>query len=60
MEGANIKKFRELNNMSQQQLANEIGVTQSYIAQIERGTRAIPLPLAKQIASVLNVSITDF
>lgn len=60
MEGANIKKFRKQSGLSQAQLADVLGVSQPYIAQIERGTKPVPLPLAKEIASVLNVSITDF
>ena len=37
--GENIKKRREAKGLSQAELAGAIGVGQSYLSQIERGTK---------------------
>ena len=39
--GENIRNRREELSMTQQQLADEVGVSRPLIAQIERGTRAL-------------------
>ena len=55
----NLKRFRCALNMTQANLAQEVGVTQSLVAQWERGASmpsAARLPL---LASVLNCTIDD-
>lgn len=49
----NIRKKCEL---SQQQVANTVGISQSYYSAIESGARGnhLPVPLAKKIAEVLG------
>ena len=55
-----IKKKRKEKNLTQEQLANLVGVERTYITQIERGTKAPSLPLAKQIAEALGCSVAEF
>jgi len=57
--GENIKNLRLLNDMTQEQLGNKVGVTISMISQIERGTKAVTLPLGKQLAEVFGCTIDD-
>lgn len=57
--GENMKMIRESRNISQCELAERIYVRQSTICQIERGTRALTLPLAVQITKVLDCTIDD-
>lgn len=57
--GENIKNLRLLNDMTQEQLGDKVGVTISMISQIERGTKAVTLPLGKQIAEVFGCTVDD-
>lgn len=55
--GENIRKYRVGKQITQKELASEIGVTQSMIAQIERETKTLTLPLGKEIARALDVNL---
>ena len=57
--GENIAKLRNEIGLSQRELAEDVGISQSMVAQIERGSKALTVPLAKQIAEKLGKSITD-
>lgn len=57
--GENIKHLRERRNLTQSELAEIVGVTQSMIAQLERGTKTLTVPLGKDIAKVLDCRLTD-
>lgn len=52
-----LKEIREKNNLTKQQLANKIGVTERYIAFIEQGERTPSLEIAGKIANVLKSSV---
>ena len=56
----NIRKIRISRNLTQKELADNVGVKQSYIAQIERGTKIPTLTLGKDIADALGCSLYDF
>ncbi len=56
----NIRKIRISRNLTQKELADNVGVKQSYIAQIERGTKIPTLTLGKDIADALRCSLYDF
>ena len=45
--------------MSQVELAGAVNVTQSMIAQIERGTKALTMELGREISETLGVSINE-
>ena len=58
--GDNVKRIRTERNMTQLELAKRVGCSQSMINQIERGTKALNVNLAAQIAEVLECGINDF
>ena len=54
---ANIKKYRLLNNMSQQELAEKVGYKgKSMIAQIEKGTVNLSASMISKFAEVFHVT----
>ena len=57
--GANLKRLRTDKGMSQTELAGAVNVTQSMIAQVERGTKALTMELGKKISEVLGVSVNE-
>lgn len=50
-----LKELRKAKKITQEQLADIIGVSQSLIALIEKGKRDIDFTLAEQLAKALNV-----
>ena len=58
--GEYIKKIRNNNGLTQEALANEVGITRPMLAQIERGTKILTLPLALALADELHCSVYDF
>jgi len=60
MLGENVKRYREQANMTQQQLADRLGVNQSLVGQIERGSRyGGPAVIIGEMAEILNVTTDD-
>lgn len=57
--GSNLKTIREEHGFTQEQLAEAVGVRQSMIAQIERGTKALTIVLGAEIAGVLHCRLDD-
>lgn len=57
--GENIRKLRIAKNITQAELAEQTGITQSMLCQIERGTKTVTMPLGKQISEVLKCSVED-
>lgn len=58
--GENIKRLRVIRGIQQVELAEKLGISQSMLCQIERGTKAVTLPLGKQIAEILDCTVDDF
>ncbi|WP_418815764.1 helix-turn-helix domain-containing protein [Pseudoruminococcus massiliensis] len=58
--GENLKKIRTEAGITQATLADKVGIGRSMLAQIERGTKALSLPLAETIATELGCDIYDF
>ena len=55
-----IRRLREAQRLTQEELAKKAGVTQGYIAQLERGLRKNPsLPALKKLAKALGVPMTE-
>ena len=50
-----LKRYRNAARLSQQQLADSVGIAKSYISSLELGYRAPHLNLLVKIASALNV-----
>lgn len=56
----NIRRYRfNANEMTQQQLADEVGTSRQTIVAIEKGNYSPSLELAFRIAGVFNSSIDD-
>lgn len=57
----NIKKKREEANLTQQQLADRVGITMNYLAKIEsnRMQRGFTLAIIGRIADALNLDIRE-
>lgn len=54
-----LKEIREDRHMTQVELAEKLGVGQSFISRVERGTKALPLSMAYEISQVLKCSIDE-
>lgn len=59
MIGDNIKKFRKIKKLTQEELGNRLGVSAAMISQWERGERNPRTENLQKIASALDVSIGD-
>ncbi len=57
--GENIRNLRFQKKLTQDELAKKVGVARSMIAQIERGTKALSMPLGVEIAKVLQCDIKE-
>lgn len=57
--GENIKKRREALNVSQRDLAEQVGIAQPFLCQVERGTKNPSLQVAAEIAKVLGCDLQD-
>lgn len=53
--GSQIRKFRKLKNMSQEQLAEKIDISITHMSHIETGTTKLSLPVLVKLAEVLDV-----
>lgn len=53
--GKNIQKFRKEKNLSQNQLAELLGISREHLAKIETAKRCISLKLLFQLADVLEI-----
>ncbi len=57
--GQTVKYYRELNNLTQEQLSFESGLHRSYIGQIERAEKNITIRNVAKIADALNIDLKD-
>ncbi len=55
----NIKVYRAMNDLTQEQLAKELGVTRQTVLAIEKGKYDPSLSLAFRIANLFHVKIDD-
>ena len=60
--GTNIKHYREQENLTQVQLAEQAKISISYLSKIEAAgcDKSLPISVLNQIANVLGVEITEF
>ena len=56
----NIKERREELDMSQKELAEKVGMSQSFLCDIEQGRSKPSIDTALKIAEVLNISDVKF
>ncbi|OGR03918.1 MAG: transcriptional regulator [Deltaproteobacteria bacterium RIFOXYD12_FULL_50_9] len=55
-----IRAYRHRENLTQRQLAEQTGIPQRHISEMENGKRVIGKELAKMLAKVLNVDYRAF
>lgn len=55
----NIKKYRLLNNMTQEKLAEQLGLDTQYYAQLERGERNFTIKRLMRLCSIFQIGIED-
>lgn len=53
--GANVRRYRKLKGMSQEQLALEAGMERSYVSDLERGTRNPSVRALGRLAEALGI-----
>lgn len=58
MTGGQLRSARERRQLNQQQLAEQLGVSQAYVSQLERGRRLLPVRLVDRLASLLDLPAT--
>jgi transcriptional regulator with XRE-family HTH domain len=56
--GKKIKRYRKRKNMSQQEFAHFLGISQNYLSEIENGVHVPSLKKLTQIAEKLNTTVT--
>lgn len=57
--GQKIKALRESKQMKQEELAEMLGISQSMVCQLERGTKAMTMPLGQEIAQIFSCTLDD-
>lgn len=57
--GSNIRKYRKLNNLTQEALAEKLHLGTQYYAQLERGERNFTIEKIIQVCDVLQINIQD-
>ena len=57
MLGKRVKQGRLKQNLTQYALAEEVGVSQNFLGDIERGLKAPSITTAIRLANVLNISL---
>ena len=55
-----IKESRMRQNLSQSEVADQVGLSQSYLSYIEKGKRDVDLAVAMKICEALNLDIREF
>ena len=58
-DGEKLKKLREKNKYTQQQVADYLGLDQSYVAKIESNERPIPLSKLQSLLSLYGCTMMD-
>ncbi|ULJ70244.1 helix-turn-helix domain-containing protein [Wielerella bovis] len=54
-----IRTMRELNQLTQEEMAEKLNITAGGYAKIERGESAINLNRLQQIAQILNINVSE-
>ena len=57
--GGRIKALRSVKNYTQEQIADQIGVSRQKYARIESGANSITLDILSKLAEVLDVTVGD-
>ncbi len=57
--GQRIRKYRKSNHISQEELAEKVGISTTHMSHIETGNTKLSLPVLVEIAQALNVNTDD-
>lgn len=57
--GSNIRQRRRAMDITQEQLAVQVGCVQSTIAQYERGSKVPTLPIGRELARILGCTLDE-
>lgn len=57
--GGRIKALRSVRHLTQEQVAEQVGISRQKYARIENGTNPITLEILSQIAGILDVTVGD-
>lgn len=57
--GANVRRLRVQQNLSQEGFADKCGLHRTYIGSVERGERNVTLVTVERLAAALNVQPID-
>lgn len=57
--GERIRNIREKKSLTQAFVAEQVGISQAMLCQIERGTKNPSLQVAKEISDVMGCSLDD-
>lgn len=60
MFGQRVRKIRQKQNLSQEELAEKIDIAVNNMGKIERGESFVTAVTLEKLASVLNVKVEDF
>ena len=55
--GNKIKKIRKDKNLSQEEFAEEIGISPAYLGQVERGQKKIAIKTLEKIAEKMDIPV---
>lgn len=53
--GQRIRKYRKANNLSQEQLADKVGISSTHMSHVETGNTKLSLSVFVKIADILSV-----
>lgn len=54
----NIRQFRHIHGLSQEDFADQCGLHRTYVGSVERGERNVTLSTLEVFASVLGISVS--
>ena len=57
--GANVRKYREIARLTQDEVADRLSLSRTSVTNIEKGKQRIQIHTLYNIAKVLGVSVTD-
>lgn len=54
-----IRRMRELNSWSQEEMAERLGMSTNGYAKLERGETSLNIPKLEKIAAIFNINLSD-
>ena len=57
--GNNLKSYRTLRHMTQEELAEKVGVSISFCANVERGKKGVSMFVLRDFADALNITVNQ-